>query len=152
MTPTSGHLFDGEELFGWLGQRKMQCEEELAAVPVERLVEQPLQQLADELTSRYRVTPVTLRRGDEYRDAVREARVWASGIATAGVRVHSGKGELGYTVSVHVPFDGEAELLFLKTVGGGLTPQGRLNGNELVYPFEWRAGEDPMIQLAPFSV
>ena len=146
MTPTSGHLFDGEELFGWLRQRKTQCEQQLAAIPVEQIVERPLQDLADELTARYRVTPVTLRRADQYRGTVREARVWASGVATA--RVHSGKGELGYTVSVHVPFDGEAELLFLKTVGGGLTPQGRLDGNELVYPFEWHAGEDPMIQLA----
>lgn len=145
MTQISGRLFDGDELFGWLGQRRQQCEQELIAIPVERIVERPLQELADELTSRHRVAPIALRRTDQYRGTMHETKVWASGIATARVRVNTGPGDLGYKVSVRVPFDGEPELLFLKTVGGGTPPPGWVERNELVVPFEWRAGEDPAV-------
>lgn len=46
MTRTSGHLFDEAELREWLQERHGECKAELARLPEARLLEQPIDQMA----------------------------------------------------------------------------------------------------------
>ena len=128
MTDRTGRLFDGVSLAEWLRDRRARCEEELAQVPLERVVSEPLNDVSTEILSRYQVEPITIRALDRYSGEAREASVWGGpALVTAPIRSHVGHGAPGYAVTVHVPFIGTSQLLWLSAPEQrGLTPEARL--------------------------
>jgi hypothetical protein len=147
MTRTSGHLFDEAELREWLQERHGECKAELARLPEARLLEQPVDQLAQSFLNRYRVEPIEVHVDRKYAVDRGEIEIWGSGgLATDRVRVRVGgrPGPPGRAIAVHVPFTGDPELLFLRpgthTFSG---PQGHVENSELVFPFE-SPSEDPL--------
>jgi hypothetical protein len=140
MTRTSGHLFDEAELAAWLQERHGECKAELARLPEARLLEEPIDQMAQSFLNRYRVEPIELHVDRKYAVDRGEIEIWGSGgLATDRVRVRVGgrSGPPGRAIAVHVPFTGDPELLFLRpgthTFSG---PQGHVENSELVFPFE----------------
>jgi hypothetical protein len=141
MTRTSGTLFDEGELRVWLDARRSECETELARISEAQVLERPLDQSAASLIDRYELEPIELLVDRKYAVDRGETKVWGPGsLVTQRVRVRMGgdRGSPGRAATVHIPFTGEPDLLFLQpsrfTFGG---PQGRVEGSELVFPFEW---------------
>jgi len=133
-------LFDDRDLSEWLEQRREECAAELEQVPEAEILAQPLDEVAEPVLSTYLVEAVELQVQDKYAVDQGEIKVWGSGgMVTERVRVRFGgdPGVPGRSVAVHVPFSGDPHLLLLRpskhTIGGA---RGRLEGHEIVFPFE----------------
>jgi hypothetical protein len=147
MTHENGRLFDGPPLATWLAERRQAALKELGQIPIGELLQSPIETTAQSFLATHRVTPLTLRR-DRWRvDEVWEAGVYGrGGLVTARIRSFAGHPNPGYSTTVHVPFDGDPDLLFLSVPGAsGPPPVGFWDSGELNYRFEWPRGEEPPI-------
>jgi hypothetical protein len=146
MTHTDGRLFDGIELAVWLQERSKKCHEDVTRLPIQQVLEQPPEVTAEPLLAAYCVDPIVLRRENWRMDEAQETQVLGTG-GLVSARVRSGTFTPGYGTSVHVPFDGDPELLMLSVpVSAGLRPVGHIGQGELVFRFEWLRDNDPLIE------
>lgn len=148
MTQRNGRLFDGPALADWLEGRWNACLGELERLPIKQVLEQRPEVTAGAFESAYRVEPIVLRREDWHMDEAREMQVLGKGgHILPGVRFGSSRSQ-GYGTVVHVPFEGDAQLLLLSVpVTAGTNAVGEIGQGELRFRFEWARDDDPLVQM-----
>jgi hypothetical protein len=145
MTMKNGRLFDGPPLSDWLEDRRQSCLKELARLPIKSLLERPVDATAESLLAAFRVEPLVLLREDSRVEEAREASVLGRG-GLVSSRARAGSFQTGYGTTVHVPFDGDPELLLLSVPGAsGAPPVGFIESDGLDFRFEWQKDHDPLI-------
>jgi hypothetical protein len=147
MTLEKGRLFDGPPLAAWLNDRRQTCLKELQQLPIKDLLETSVEMIAESLLGARRVTPLALRRDSWRLDEVRETGVHGKGgLVESRVRTFFDHPKPGYSTTVHVPFDGDPDLLFLAVPGAsGPPPVGFPSAEEVEFRFEWPRDEEPSI-------
>jgi len=134
---SSDLLFNNFDMFAMKEGRKRQVVEEVDAIPVDRLLNTPVDSLVSYFVDKIRIEVPTLRE-DQITTDQRETKI---DVSRDPLRMLPGRpGPVfisGSEVSYYIPFDGDAGLFRVQPSSFTLNPpRGELNGQELILRFE----------------